>query len=60
MPKEKDARIERWLQDEVIPVYDAIEADPSLGLTPEQVADSLLALHRARSGKGSGSKGKLS
>jgi antitoxin ParD1/3/4 len=49
--QERDAAIDRWLRDEVIPVYDAIEADPSSGFSAEEVADHLLALHLERSRK---------
>ena len=30
--QERDAAIERWLRDEVVPVFDAMQADPSRGI----------------------------
>lgn len=33
--------IESWLLDEVVPVYDAMESDPSRALTGEQVREEL-------------------
>jgi antitoxin ParD1/3/4 len=38
---------ERWLREEVVPVYDAMEADPTRGIPAEQVLAALRA-HRAR------------
>ena len=29
--QERDAAIERWLREEVVPVYDAMQADPGRG-----------------------------
>jgi hypothetical protein len=36
---------ERWLIEEIVPAYDAIKKDPSLGLSIDQVRASLAALH---------------
>ncbi len=40
-----DAGIERWLTEEVVPAYDAMESDPSRGMSIDQVRSSLAALH---------------
>jgi antitoxin ParD1/3/4 len=47
--KERDAAVERWLGAEVVPVYDAMEADPTLGIPAEQVFDEVRARHAVRS-----------
>src|SRR6202012_2252123 len=41
--QERDAVIERWLKDEVIPVYDAMQANPQRGLSAEQVKAAMRA-----------------
>jgi antitoxin ParD1/3/4 len=38
-------QIEEWLRNEVVPAYDAVEADPSQVLTVDEVRASLAALH---------------
>jgi antitoxin ParD1/3/4 len=43
--QERDAAAERWLRDEVIAVYDAMEADPGRGIPADQVIASLRAHH---------------
>ncbi len=43
--QERDALVARWRQDDVIPVYDAMQADPSRGLTADQVAKAMRAHH---------------
>ena len=43
--QERDAVVERWLRDEVIPVYDAMQADPSRGIAPDQVLAAMRAHH---------------
>lgn len=45
--QERDATVERWLREEVAPVYDAMQADPRRGLAADQVA-AALAAHRKR------------
>jgi putative addiction module CopG family antidote len=37
-----------WLKNDVAPVVDEINANPGLGLTPDQVKSDLLAHHLAR------------
>ncbi len=46
--QERDAAVERWLRDEVAPVYDAMQADPGRGLSADQVTAALDAHHTAR------------
>jgi antitoxin ParD1/3/4 len=45
--QERDA-IERWLNEEVVPVYDAMKADPKRGIPAEEVFAALRAHHNAR------------
>ena len=35
----RDRAMERWLLDQVGPAYDALAADPSRAVTPDQVRD---------------------
>jgi antitoxin ParD1/3/4 len=46
--RERDAAVERWLNDEVAPVYDAMQADPDRALSAGQVGAALQAHHTAR------------
>lgn len=46
--QERDAAIERWLRDEVVPAYDAIKSDPSRGIAAQKVFDDLRAHHAER------------
>ena len=46
--QERDAAVERWLRDEVAPVYDAMEADPSRGLDADEVLSTIREAHSAR------------
>lgn len=41
----RDAALEKWLRDEVVPAYEALKADPSSALTSEQVRAALRAEH---------------
>lgn len=43
--QERDAAVERWLREEVVPVYDAMQADPGRGIPADQVRANLDALH---------------
>jgi len=45
-PRERDTVIERWLRDEVVPVFDAMQTDPGRGLSADQVRDAM-RLHHA-------------
>jgi antitoxin ParD1/3/4 len=46
--QERDAAVERWLREEVAPVYDAMKADPSRGIPAEQDFAEIRALHARR------------
>ncbi len=46
--QERDAAVERWLREEVVAVYDAVQANPGRGIPAEQVRASLDALHAER------------
>ena len=39
--QERDAAVERWLREEVAPVYDAMQADPRRGFSADQVRPRL-------------------
>jgi len=41
--QDRDAGVDDWLRTEVVSICAAMDADPSLGRTPEQVADRLRA-----------------
>lgn len=43
--QERDAVVERWLKEEVIPVYDAMQANFGRGLSAEQVKAAMRAHH---------------
>jgi hypothetical protein len=40
-PSQGDPSFDRWLRDEVLAADDELEADPSSGLTPEQLRGRL-------------------
>lgn len=46
--QERDAAVERWLHDEVVPVYDAMQADPARGISADDVAAALRTHHAER------------
>src|SRR3954470_826487 len=46
--QERDAAVERWLRDEVVPVFDAMQADPGRAVSPDQVRAALHARHAER------------
>lgn len=46
--QERDAAVERWLREDVAPVYDAMLDDPSRGIAAEEVFASIRALHADR------------
>lgn len=46
--KERDEAMERWLREEVLPVYDAYEADPSRVVPAREVFSTLRRRHEAR------------
>jgi antitoxin ParD1/3/4 len=39
----RDAAVERWLREEVLPVYDAMQADPSRAVPADDVTAALRA-----------------
>ncbi len=46
--QERDAAVERWLREDVAPVYDAMKADPARGLSVEAAFAEVRAHHAAR------------
>ena len=46
--QERDAAVERWLRDEVVPVMAAMQADPDRGIPADQVFDEIRMLHNER------------
>jgi antitoxin ParD1/3/4 len=54
--QERDAAVERWLREEVAPVYDAMKADPTRGITAKKVFADLKARHAKPRGKPSREK----
>jgi len=46
--QERDAAVERWLRQEVVPVAAAMQADPSLGIPLDTVFSELRELHKGR------------
>lgn len=43
--QERDAAVDRWLRDEVAPVYDAMQADPGRARSMEDVFGAIRARH---------------
>jgi antitoxin ParD1/3/4 len=46
--QERDAAVERWLREDVAPVYDSMEADPSRAIPARRVFADIKAHHAAR------------
>lgn len=46
--QERDAAVERWLREEVAPVFDAMKAEPERGIPAKQVFAGIKARHAAR------------
>jgi antitoxin ParD1/3/4 len=46
--QEKEAEVERWLREEVAPVYDAMQADPSRGVSADDVVAAIRSRHAGR------------
>lgn len=46
--QERDAAVERWLREEVVPTYDRWKADPT-GISVEEMAERARKRHQARS-----------
>jgi antitoxin ParD1/3/4 len=43
--QERDAAIDRWLREEVVPVYDAMKANPARGIPAQRVFAEIRAHH---------------
>lgn len=43
--QERNAAVERWLREEVAPVYDAMEAEPGRGRSTDEVFGAIRARH---------------
>ncbi|MDP3669687.1 MAG: type II toxin-antitoxin system ParD family antitoxin [Telluria sp.] len=43
----RDRMVEAWLREQVVPAYDAIKADPSRGVSVDDVRARLESAHRA-------------
>ena len=46
--QERDVAVERWLREEVAPVYDAMKADPKRAISAAKVFAAVRAHHAAR------------
>jgi antitoxin ParD1/3/4 len=46
--QERDAAVERWLREDVAPVYDAMKADPKRAVPIEKVFTAVREHHAAR------------
>jgi len=46
--QEREAAVERWLREDVAPVYDAMQANPARAVPADQVRQSLRAHHDTR------------
>jgi antitoxin ParD1/3/4 len=46
--QERDAAVERWLREEVVPVAAAMQADPMRGIPAKQVFAEIRSLHAER------------
>ncbi len=44
----RDATVDRWLREEVVPVYDAMQSDPGRAVSATEVAAALRARHAER------------
>jgi len=52
--QERDAAVERWLREEVVPVATAMMGDPDRAIPTQQVFDEIRSLHdqRTRASRG--------
>lgn len=46
--QERDAAVDRWLREEVVPIYDAMQSKPERGRPADQVLATLRAHHAKR------------
>ena len=51
--QEREAAVDRWLREEVAPVYDAMKTDPDRGIPASQVFEELRARHAQHQPEGS-------
>ena len=51
--QEREEAVDRWLREEVVPVYDAMRADPDRGIPAASVFDDLRVRHAAKAREGS-------
>ena len=49
--QERDVAIERWLREEVVPVYEAMKANPQRGVSADAVRAALSIRHAERQKK---------
>lgn len=46
--QERDAAVDRWLREEVVPVAAAMQAEPGRAIPADQVFDEIRTLHEQR------------
>ena len=46
--QEREIELDKWLREEVVPVYDAMEADPGRGVSPDEVLAAIRSRHAKR------------
>jgi antitoxin ParD1/3/4 len=46
--QERDAAVERWLREEVAPIYDAMAAEPGRALAADEAGAALASHHATR------------
>jgi antitoxin ParD1/3/4 len=49
--QEREAAVDRWLREEVAPVYDAMRDDPARALSADMVFDGIRAHHASTVGE---------
>jgi antitoxin ParD1/3/4 len=47
----RNRAVERWLREQIAPIYDALKADPSRAVSPRQVRARLAMEHKRGKGK---------
>jgi antitoxin ParD1/3/4 len=57
--KERDAAMEQWLREEVVPVYDAYQSDPSRTISDKEVFESVRREHESHKRKVAKNKRKV-
>lgn len=51
--QERDAAVERWLKNEVVPIIKAMRAEPERAVSADDVFNEIRALHADRVSRGS-------